>query len=68
MAAAVMQVKSMIERETYEFKDEKGRKQTRSGVLTWDEMAAAARAAEPDDLTRQRRLARLVTDVLPRLQ
>jgi hypothetical protein len=65
MAAAVMHVHSVIERETYEFRDEQGRRQTRSGVMTWDEMAAAARAVEPDELKRQRRLARLVTDVLP---
>jgi hypothetical protein len=68
MAAAVMHVRSMIERETYEFTDEKGQRQTRSGVTTWDDMAAAARAAEPDELKRQRRLARLVADVLPRLR
>ena len=68
MAAAVMHVHSMIERETYEFIDEQGQRQTRSGVMTWDEMAAAARAVEPDELERQRRLARLVTDVLPRVR
>ncbi|MFC4173724.1 hypothetical protein ACFOYU_16950 [Microvirga sp. GCM10011540] len=68
MAAAVMHVHSMIERETYEFRDERGQRQTRSGVMTWDEMAAAARAVEPDEIKRQRRLARLVTDVLPHLR
>lgn len=65
-SAAVMHVNSMIERETYEFRDEHGQRQSRRGVTTWDEMAAAARAVEPDELKRQGRLARLVADVLPR--
>ena len=56
-AAAVMHVNSMIERETYELRDEHGQRQSRSGVMTWDEMAATARAVEPDELKRPRRLA-----------